>query len=101
MGRRGRGNARAVRDNRRGMTVVAIVFWVAAGLLVYTQVGLRAAAGAAGAPTSRRARPAAAAGRGELPQVTAIVAAYNEQERDRRQRIANLRSLDYPAERLR
>jgi cellulose synthase/poly-beta-1,6-N-acetylglucosamine synthase-like glycosyltransferase len=80
------------------MTVVEIVFWVAVGLLVYTQVGyalLLALLVRLVAP--RPPRDTAASG--ELPQVTAIIAAYNEQEVIS-QRIANLRSLEYPPARL-
>jgi cellulose synthase/poly-beta-1,6-N-acetylglucosamine synthase-like glycosyltransferase len=79
------------------MTAVAIVFWVAAALIVYTQVGY-ALLLALLARLRRRARPASGWS-GELPQVTAIVAAYNEQQVIAA-RIANLRALDYPAERL-
>ena len=82
------------------MTVVAIVFWVAIGLLVYTQVGyallLALFAALVG---SRQSHGATTAWSGELPQVTAVVAAYNEQDVIA-QRIANLRSLDYPPQRL-
>src|SRR5580704_15468694 len=80
------------------MTAVEVVFWVAVGLLVYTQVGYALLL----ALLSRlrpRAQPAAVGWSGELPQVTAIVAAYNEQQVIAA-RIANLRALDYPAERL-
>ena len=80
------------------MTAVAIVFWVAVALLIYTQVGY-ALLLALLTRLRRRARPAATGWSGELPQVTAIVAAYNEQQVIAA-RIANLRALDYPAERL-
>jgi cellulose synthase/poly-beta-1,6-N-acetylglucosamine synthase-like glycosyltransferase len=79
------------------VSVVAFVFWVCAALLLYAQLGyplllalLERLLG--------RARPGAAWS-DPLPKVSAIVAAYNEQEVIA-QRIANLRSLDYPAERL-
>ncbi len=78
------------------MTVLAILFWVCAGLLVYTHVGypivlvllarLRRAPGAAATMSS--------AG---LPSVSVVVAAYAEQEVIA-PRIENLRALDYPAE---
>jgi cellulose synthase/poly-beta-1,6-N-acetylglucosamine synthase-like glycosyltransferase len=80
------------------MTAVAIVFWLAAGLLIYTQVGYPLLL-ALLARVRPRAQPAAAGWSGELPQVTAIVAAYNEQQVIAA-RIANLRALDYPAELL-
>ena len=80
------------------MTVVVIVFWVAALLLVYTQVGyalLLALLARLLAPPW----PPDANSSGELPPVTAIIAAYNEQDVIS-QRIANLRSLDYPPQLL-
>jgi cellulose synthase/poly-beta-1,6-N-acetylglucosamine synthase-like glycosyltransferase len=80
------------------MTAVAIVFWVAVALLIYTQVGY-ALLLALLTRLRRRARPALTGWSGELPQVTAIVAAYNEQQVIAA-RIANLRALDYPAELL-
>src|ERR1700716_3762102 len=81
------------------MTALAIVFWVAAALLVYAQVGygLLLALFGAFAPAKRRTTPrAAAAG---LPRTSVIVAAYAE-ERVIAERVANLRALDYPRERL-
>jgi cellulose synthase/poly-beta-1,6-N-acetylglucosamine synthase-like glycosyltransferase len=82
------------------VTVLAIVFWVCVGLLLYTHVGywllLRAIA--------RARRPAAASGGSPadpeaLPSVAVIVAAYAEQEVISA-RVANLRALDYPHDRL-
>jgi len=78
------------------MTVVVIVFWVAAALLVYTQVGY--ALLLALLARFQPARPAPA-WEGELPGISVVVAAYNEQSVIS-QRIANLRSLDYPPERV-
>jgi cellulose synthase/poly-beta-1,6-N-acetylglucosamine synthase-like glycosyltransferase len=83
------------------MNAVAIVFWVCAALLVYTQLGYalllallsRVLAGTLGRRRTVSDWP------GQLPQVTAIIAAYNEQDVIA-QRIANLRSLDYPPDRL-
>lgn len=85
------------------MTAVAIVLWVAAALLVYTQVGYALLL----ALLARLAPPAASRGRAdaetdlerEPPTVSAIIAAYNEQDVIAR-RVANLRALDYPQERL-
>ena len=78
------------------MTVLAILFWVCAGLLVYTHVGypivlvllarLRRAPGVAATVSSVG-----------LPSVSVVVAAYAEQEVIA-PRIENLRALDYPAE---
>ncbi|MEO6859447.1 MAG: glycosyltransferase [Solirubrobacteraceae bacterium] len=78
------------------MTVVAVLFWISTGLLVYTHAGyfalLRLLA-------RIRRRPDAPSATGDLPGVAVIVAAYAEQEVIAT-RVANLRALDYPAERL-
>jgi cellulose synthase/poly-beta-1,6-N-acetylglucosamine synthase-like glycosyltransferase len=74
------------------MTVLVIVFWVAAALLVYTQVGY--ALLLALLARLHPSRPTTT-WEGEPPAITAVVAAYNEQGVIS-QRIANLRSLDYP-----
>ncbi len=80
------------------MTVLAILFWVCAGLLIYTHVGypvvLALLARVRLAPRDD-ARPASAGD--VLPAVSVIVAAYAEQEVIA-PRIANLRALDYPPE---
>jgi glycosyltransferase involved in cell wall biosynthesis len=74
-----------------------IAFWASAGLLVYTHVGypgvLAAIARGRGGETPV---PAPA---GEAPTVSVIVAAYAEQDVIA-DRIANLRALDYPADRV-
>ena len=87
------------------MTVVAIVFWVSVGLLLYTHLGYPALLGAL-APVRRHARRASRApargGAGEQtadPDVSVIVAAYAEQDVIAA-RVSNLRALDYPADRL-
>jgi cellulose synthase/poly-beta-1,6-N-acetylglucosamine synthase-like glycosyltransferase len=74
------------------------VFWISAGLLAYTHVGY----GGVLAVLARRRRPPAElapAPAGDEPSASVIVAAYAEQEVIA-ERVANLRSLDYPAERL-
>jgi cellulose synthase/poly-beta-1,6-N-acetylglucosamine synthase-like glycosyltransferase len=76
------------------MTVLAIVFWVSAGLLVYTHLGYPALL-AAIAPLRRRAVTTASSS----PAVSVIVAAYAEQEVIAA-RVSNLRALDYPGDRL-
>jgi cellulose synthase/poly-beta-1,6-N-acetylglucosamine synthase-like glycosyltransferase len=83
--------------------VIAIVFWVCAALIVYTQLGyglllallvvLRRAGRPAGVD---EAVPAAGA---ELPSVSLIVAAYKE-EAVIAQKVANVRALVYPADKL-
>jgi cellulose synthase/poly-beta-1,6-N-acetylglucosamine synthase-like glycosyltransferase len=79
------------------MTVVMIVFWLSVALLVYAQVGYALLL----ALLARMLDPAGAvpSWEGQLPDVTAVVAAYNEQEVIA-QRITNLRSLEYPPDRL-
>jgi cellulose synthase/poly-beta-1,6-N-acetylglucosamine synthase-like glycosyltransferase len=82
------------------MTVVAIVFWVSVALLIYAQAGYGALLLALG--RLRRARPGAGQprpGQTEQVSVSVIVAAYAEEAVIER-RVANLRALDYPAERL-
>lgn len=80
------------------MLAVAIVFWACAALIVYTQLGygllLALLALLRRAPSPR---PAAAAG--ELPSVTFVVAAYQE-EAVIAEKVANVRALDYPADRV-
>ncbi|MBS1868686.1 MAG: glycosyltransferase family 2 protein [Actinobacteria bacterium] len=79
------------------MLVVAIVFWVCAALIVYAQLGyglllaLLARLWPAAAPP-----PATAA---ELPSVSLVVAAYKE-EAVIAEKVANVRALDYPADKL-
>ena len=77
------------------MTVLAILFWVSVGLLLYTLVGYWVLL----ALLARVRRPVEVAGMGSqpLPSVTVIVAAYAEQDVIA-SRVANLRALDYPSE---
>jgi cellulose synthase/poly-beta-1,6-N-acetylglucosamine synthase-like glycosyltransferase len=84
------------------VTVVAIVFWVSVGLVLYAHVGYPVvlgllawvrARGRAGSGARARARQPPD---DELPSVSVIVAAYAEQDVIA-DRVANLRALDYPA----
>jgi glycosyltransferase involved in cell wall biosynthesis len=89
-----------------------VVFWVCAALIVWTQLGY-AFALAALAPFFARARPVPSAGnlrspdRGgahqnpdhELPRVSLIVAAHDEQQVIA-EKVANALALDYPRPRL-
>jgi glycosyltransferase involved in cell wall biosynthesis len=85
-----------LRENHGVMTVLVILFWLSAGLLIYTHLGY----GVVLAALSRLRRPAAAAPASHgLPSVSVIVAAYAEQDVIAA-RVANLRALDYPAEQL-
>jgi hypothetical protein len=79
------------------MTALVFVFWLSAGLLLYTQAGyavvLALLAGI------RRAPPAISVLAPDPPVVSVIVAAYAEQEVIAG-RVANLRGLDYPPAQL-
>jgi cellulose synthase/poly-beta-1,6-N-acetylglucosamine synthase-like glycosyltransferase len=83
-----------VRQNHRAMTILAILFWLSAGLLVYTHVGYPLVL--AGLVRLRHGGRATVTPPEELPDVSVIVAAYAEQEVIAN-RVANLRALDYPA----
>ncbi|HTU98019.1 MAG TPA: glycosyltransferase family 2 protein [Solirubrobacteraceae bacterium] len=84
------------------MTLLKTAFWASAGLLVYTHAGYPAALAVLDRVRGPRGARAGAGGEtvdGELPGVSVIVAAYAE-EAVIAQRVANLRALDYPADRL-
>jgi cellulose synthase/poly-beta-1,6-N-acetylglucosamine synthase-like glycosyltransferase len=87
-------------ESSPAVLVVAIVFWCCAALIVYTQLGygllLTLLARLRRAP---RPAPAASADAAALPSVSLIVAAYRE-EAVIAQKVANVRALDYPADRL-
>ncbi|HEY1590325.1 MAG TPA: glycosyltransferase family 2 protein [Solirubrobacteraceae bacterium] len=79
------------------MTGLAITFWVCVGLLLYSLVGYPLLLEALVRLRPRRASAAGPAH--QLPSVSVIVAAYAEAEVIA-DRIANLRELDYPPDRL-
>jgi cellulose synthase/poly-beta-1,6-N-acetylglucosamine synthase-like glycosyltransferase len=82
------------------VTVVAIVFWASVGLILYAHAGYPLLLGLL---ASLRGRTPRARARtlpdDELPIVSVIVAAYAEQDVIA-DRVANIRALDYPPERL-
>jgi cellulose synthase/poly-beta-1,6-N-acetylglucosamine synthase-like glycosyltransferase len=78
------------------MTLVALIFWISAGLLVYTQAGYAILLALLSHARPAR-RPSATVA--PLPSVAVIVAAYAEQEVIA-DRVANLRALEYPADQL-
>jgi cellulose synthase/poly-beta-1,6-N-acetylglucosamine synthase-like glycosyltransferase len=78
------------------VTVVAIVFWVSIGLVLYAHAGYPVLLGLLA--RLRRSSPPGVHD-GELPAVSVIVAAYAEEDVIA-ERVANLRALDYPRERL-
>jgi cellulose synthase/poly-beta-1,6-N-acetylglucosamine synthase-like glycosyltransferase len=79
-------------------TLAAILFWLSAGLLVYTHLGYPLLLAAL---VSVKGRPAGGApGSAEhLPLVSLIVPAYDEEEVIA-EKVANALALDYPRERL-
>jgi cellulose synthase/poly-beta-1,6-N-acetylglucosamine synthase-like glycosyltransferase len=77
------------------VAVVAGLYWVTAGLLVWTHAGYPAGARVLARLRTRRVRR----DDGFLPRVAVIVTAHDEAAVIER-RIANLRELDYPGERL-
>jgi GT2 family glycosyltransferase len=78
------------------VTALEVLFWVCAGLLVYAQLGYGLLL-AALAPLRRG--PRAPVLPPEPPSVSLIVAAYQEADVIAA-KVANLRALDYPAQRL-
>ena len=82
------------------MIVVAIVFWLSVGLVLYAHAGYPVLLGLLawvrdrGPGARRRARPPQD---DQLPTVSVIVAAYAEQDVIA-DRVANIRALDYPSE---
>jgi len=77
-------------------TALAVVLWTSLGLIVYAHVGYPLLL-AALARVRRRVPPTVAAA--ELPRVTLIVAAHDEEAVIER-RVENALALDYPPERL-
>src|SRR4051812_47567302 len=74
--------------------MVAGLFWICAGLLVYAQVGYGLLLRAVAAVRRGRSLPAAPAA---WPSVSLIVAAYREEDVIAA-KVANVRALDYPGE---
>ncbi len=93
-----------LRHNPAAVSLLKSAFWASAGLLVYTHAGYPAALAALDRVRGRRGEAgsdgsAGAAAQVELPGVSVIVAAYAE-EAVIAERVANLRALDYPPDRL-
>jgi cellulose synthase/poly-beta-1,6-N-acetylglucosamine synthase-like glycosyltransferase len=93
------------------MTALAVLFWLALALIAYAHLGyplllralvaLRRAAGMAdaGARPDPSLIPSGRAGAKHMPDVSLIVAAYDEEE-SIAAKVANALALDYPRERL-
>ena len=79
------------------MTAVAVVFWVAVGLLVYAQAGYPLLLEVLG--RLRRGRAVAVAPDGAEPSVSLVIAAHREAPIIAA-KVANARELDWPADRL-
>jgi cellulose synthase/poly-beta-1,6-N-acetylglucosamine synthase-like glycosyltransferase len=81
-------------------TLAAILFWLSAGLLVYTHLGYPLLlAVLVWLRKERRSFKPKVAGSGDLPTVSLIVPAYDEEEVIA-EKVANALALDYPHERL-
>jgi cellulose synthase/poly-beta-1,6-N-acetylglucosamine synthase-like glycosyltransferase len=78
---------------------VAVVFWVSAGLLVYTHLGYPAVLWALARGREGRSGPGRPGSGGEVPRVSLIVAAHDEEEVIGR-RVRDALGLDYPRDRL-
>jgi cellulose synthase/poly-beta-1,6-N-acetylglucosamine synthase-like glycosyltransferase len=82
------------------LTALAIAFWVSTGLLLYTHAGYGLLlALLASMRRGRASGPSGSPEPFELPTVSVIVAAYAEQDVIAG-RVANLRALEYPPDRL-
>ena len=81
------------------MSVVEIVFWAAAALLVYTQIGYPLLLAALAAVMGERRRRRSGSRVVEPPTVSLVIAAHDE-EAVIADRVRNALELDYPRERL-
>jgi cellulose synthase/poly-beta-1,6-N-acetylglucosamine synthase-like glycosyltransferase len=81
------------------VTVLAIVFWVSAALLVYTHVGYPLVLWVLARNRSDRVEEDAPPSDGELPRVSLIVAAHDEEGVIER-KVRDALALDYPRDRL-
>jgi cellulose synthase/poly-beta-1,6-N-acetylglucosamine synthase-like glycosyltransferase len=79
--------------------MLAVVFWICAGLIVYTHLGYPLVLWLLVRLRGPSRRPALRAERPDLPRVSLIVAAYDEEEVIAA-KVANALALDYPRERL-
>jgi cellulose synthase/poly-beta-1,6-N-acetylglucosamine synthase-like glycosyltransferase len=83
-------------------TLAAVLFWLSAGLIVYTHLGYPMLLWVLGRFQSFGGRSPSKSGNdvdGELPSVSLIVPAYDEEEVIAA-KVANALALDYPRERL-
>jgi cellulose synthase/poly-beta-1,6-N-acetylglucosamine synthase-like glycosyltransferase len=80
------------------VTAVAVVFWISVGLLVYTHLGYPLVLWVLARGRTAPARDALPSD-GELPRVSLIVAAHDEEDVIER-KIADALALDYPRDKL-
>jgi cellulose synthase/poly-beta-1,6-N-acetylglucosamine synthase-like glycosyltransferase len=78
-------------------TALEIIFWLSAGLIVWTQLGYAAALAVVARTLPRRQQRSLA--EAELPALSLIVAAHDE-ETVIAEKVANALALDYPREQL-
>jgi cellulose synthase/poly-beta-1,6-N-acetylglucosamine synthase-like glycosyltransferase len=78
------------------LTLLAIVFWTSVGLIVYAHVGYPLVLWVL---ARVRGKGQGARGKGQLPLVSLIIAAYDEEEVIAR-KVQNALALDYPRDRL-
>jgi hypothetical protein len=90
---------RALRHNPAAVTALTVIFWVSTGLLVYAHAGYALLLSALARLRRRQGSRTPGAGEGERPTVSVIVAAYAEEDVIAA-RVENLRSLDYPPDKL-
>jgi cellulose synthase/poly-beta-1,6-N-acetylglucosamine synthase-like glycosyltransferase len=81
------------------VTALAVVFWVSVGLLFYTHLGYPAVLWALARARPHRVGPDDPPPDEELPRVSLIVAAHDEEEVIER-KVRDALALDYPRERL-
>jgi len=81
------------------VTALAVVFWVSVALLVYTHLGYPAVLWALTRRRPDRVEQGEPSGQQELPRVSLIVAAHDEEEVIER-KVRDALALDYPRERL-
>ncbi|MSX01635.1 MAG: glycosyltransferase [Actinobacteria bacterium] len=81
------------------MIVIEVVFWLSAALLVFAQLGYPLLLAVWSKLSRRRADSPVAIATGEEPYVTLVIAAHRE-ESVIEDRVANVRGLDWPADRL-
>jgi len=81
-------------------TAVEIVFWLAAGLIAWTQLGYALALSVLVRTPARRSPPAAAAPHPESPPRVSLIVAAHDEEAVMGEKVAEALAQDYPAARL-